>query len=303
MDSQNLELIRSEAEHWLRDSEPPVPWYPRQSGLPRRRAVKIIATRGCWAGCDFCGFHRVALLNKNRPPAPVLEIAQATAELAHSPAADLVKLVTGLSFGEPSLYFTRLIAAVKRQSGLPVYAFSAVEIDHLCRRENRPARQILTEWRDAGMDHIGPGGSELLVDSVRQQVAPYRLSVERFLEIHRVAHQSGIKTVAGLMIDGHTNYEHILEHLDHLQTLSAGLEYLELQCFDPEGSGLAMVPGPRLDQILRTLKAIKAMLPKVAVHLNLRAIASDDAEILLAEAGLNGVIETLGEIEPSSAWS
>lgn len=291
---------RALSEHWLLDSELPLPFYPQQGGLPRTRSIKIIVTRGCWAGCDFCGFSQPVLLTRKRPPAPVIAISAALLGIRQAPAADLVKLVTGLSFAEPTIYFSKLIEAIRRQSNLPIQAFSAVEVDHLSRRDNRPARQILSEWRSAGMDRLGPGGSELLVDRERQSVAPYRPSVGRWLEIQAVAQQVGLKTTLGLMVDRHTSADHMLEHLDRIRPLASELAQIEVQPFEPEGSRLTMLAAPRFDQILRTVKAIRSLYGDVPLFLNQRTVASADAEVLLAHAGLSGLLHTIAEVEPST---
>ena len=298
IDADHQAALRHEAEHWLFDSEPPVSLYPRQEGLPRIRVAKVIATRGCWAQCTFCNFSYLVKRNRRSAPAPVIDIAQVRHAVRERAPVDVIKLVTGLSFGEPSMYFTQLIASVRERRDARVQAFSAVELDQLSRRENCSARQILVQWRQAGMDQLGPGGSELLIDEVRQRVSPYRLSTERFLEIHKVAHQSGLTSVAGLLIDRQTKPEHILEHLDRLSTIASGLDAIELQCFEPEKSPLSIVPGARLDQILRALKAIKTMYPHLPVRLNQRTIFSIDREVLLAEAGLDSVLQTVWEVEP-----
>lgn len=297
-DGDRRAALRHEAEHWFFDSEPPLSLYPRQDALPRIRVGKVIATRGCWAQCTFCNFSHLVKRNRGSAPAPTIDIAQARHAVQRQAPVEVIKLVTGLSFGEPSLYFTELIAAVRGRPDARVQAFSAVELDHLSRRENCSARQILAQWRQAGMDQLGPGGSELLIDEVRQGVSPYRLSTERFLEIHKVAHQSGLKSVAGLLMDSQTKPEHILEHLDRLGTIVSGLDALELQCFEPEKSPLSIMARPRLDQILRALKAIKTMFPNLPVRLNQRTIFSVDREVLLAEAGLNSVLQTVWEVEP-----
>ncbi len=288
----------AEMQHRLTDGPTPTPVHPRPQPPARWRQAKVIVTRACWAGCEFCHFSRFVPLALDKTVPPVLGIADAAAELQRAPAFDMVKIVTGLSFQTPLEYFTHLISTLRQATGRPVQAFSAVEVDHLARRLACSGRDILTEWKLHGLDRLGPGGADLLVPTVRPSLARYRISVERWLKIHRVAHTLGLRTAAGLMLDARTPAPDIIEHLNHLRELAEGLDYLELQPLEPDHTALAPVRPPQLDQLLRVAVAAKQLLPNLPLHIHRRHIRSADAEVLLADAGVDRVIETVVEVEP-----
>lgn len=264
--------------------------------LPRIRVAKIIPTRACWAGCRFCSFSRYEPMD---PTFRVTPLSPDAAEAAvRGVDADTVKITGGLSIPHRSDYLTGLIARLRAAASVPIQAFSAVEVDHFGRRESRPGHELLREWQQAGMTRLGPGGADLLVDEIRQLRSPYRLSRDRWLEIHRLAHARGIPTAAGLVISGADGDEAILAHLEALAPLAEGFTHLEIKWLDTARTPLAVLPPPRLDQQLRTIAAAKALLPTVPIHLHRRFVPDADSEAILAAAGLDAVLETVKAVEP-----
>ncbi len=296
--AQSLTDSSAEARRRLVGGTAPMLLHPRPHPPTHWRQAKLIVTRGCWARCEFCHFSRFVPLSQGKAVPPVLGIPDAVAELQRAPAFDGVKVVTGLSFQAPLEYFTHLIQALREAIGQPVQAFSAVEVDHLARRLASSAREILTEWKRQRLDRLGPGGAELLVPSVRPSLARYRISVERWLEIHRVAHSLGLRTAAGLMFDARTTAAQIIEHLNRLREVCEGLDHIELQPLESAQTALTPIRPPRLDQLLRVAAATKTLWPDLPLHIHLRSIASADAEILLADAGVDRIIETVLEVQP-----
>lgn len=211
---------------------------------------------------------------------------------------DAIKITGGLSIPYRSDYLTALIARLRRASSLPIQAFSAVEVDHFGRRESRPGRELLAEWRQAGMTRLGPGGADLLVDEIRQERSPYRLTRARWLEVHRLAHAHHIPTAAGLMVSGAESEEAIWSHLNALAPLAGGFAHLELKWLDAAGTPLAVLPPPLLDRQLWVIAAAKRVLPGVPIYLHRRFVPDPDAEALLAGAGLDAVLETVAVVEP-----
>ena len=53
-----------------------------------------------------------------------------------------------------------------------IHGMSPPEITHLSKLEKRPVREILKDLKAAGLDSIPGGGAEILVDRVREVIAP-----------------------------------------------------------------------------------------------------------------------------------
>jgi cyclic dehypoxanthinyl futalosine synthase len=68
----------------------------------------------------------------------------------------------------------------------------------------------------AGLDSLPGGGAEVLVDRVRQEISPHKISSAKWLEVMAIAHGLGLKTTATMMIG---TVETIEERISHLQKI------------------------------------------------------------------------------------
>ena len=65
------------------------------------------------------------------------------------------------------------------------------------------------------------GGAEILVQRVRDRVAPKKASADRWLEIMELAHQEGMKTTVTMMYGMGETLADRLEHLEKIRALQA----------------------------------------------------------------------------------
>jgi CofH subfamily radical SAM domain protein len=72
---------------------------------------------------------------------------------------------------------------------------------------------VLTQLHQAGLDSIPGAGGEILVDNVRDFIAPKKIDSNRWLEIHEAAHEAGMHTTATMMYGVGESWEDRLEHL------------------------------------------------------------------------------------------
>jgi cyclic dehypoxanthinyl futalosine synthase len=54
-----------------------------------------------------------------------------------------------------------------------------------------PLREVISRFKEAGLGSIPGGGGEILVDSVRQRIAPLKCKTDQWLEVMQVAHELG----------------------------------------------------------------------------------------------------------------
>src|SRR5690606_2747941 len=96
------------------------------------------------------------------------------------------------------------------------HALSAPELDHLAKLDKRPVEDVIWDLKAAGLGSVPGAGAELLVERVRRIIAPKKMKVERWLEVHRRLHEAGLRTSA-TMLYGHV--ETAAERIEHLQRL------------------------------------------------------------------------------------
>ena len=83
-----------------------------------------------------------------------------------------------------------------------IHAFSPPEFNHFAEVFKMPMREVIAKFKEAGLGSIPGGGGEILVDRVRNRIAPLKCNSDRWLEAMAIAHELGLKSSATMMF-GH----------------------------------------------------------------------------------------------------
>jgi cyclic dehypoxanthinyl futalosine synthase len=108
-----------------------------------------------------------------------------------------------------------------------------------------PIAEVITKFREAGLGSIPGGGGEILVDRIRNRIAPLKCDSDHWLEVMRIAHGMGMNSSATMMF-GHV--ETIDDRLEHLQRLrdtqdeTGGFTAFICWTFQPENTKLRAEP-------------------------------------------------------------
>jgi cyclic dehypoxanthinyl futalosine synthase len=139
-------------------------------------------------------------------------------------------------------YYEDLFRSIKERYPIHLHALSPPEIQHIARRSKLGIPETLTRLRDAGLDSIPGGGAEILVDRVRDVIAPKKTRSAEWLNVMRHAHRLGMSTTATMMY-GHV--ETLAERIEHmrrireLQDETHGFRAFISWTFQPQGTRLA----------------------------------------------------------------
>ena len=79
--------------------------------------------------------------------------------------------------------------------------------------------EVLRRLKDAGLDSLPGGGAEILVDRVREQLAPGKADTKAWLGVMREAHRQGIPGTATMMFGSIETLEERVEHLRAIRDL------------------------------------------------------------------------------------
>ena len=111
-----------------------------------------------------------------------------------------------------------LLAHVKNKyPNFNIHGFSPSEFIHFRDVFNEPLEKIIGDFKAAGLGSIPGGGGEILVDSVRQRVAPLKAMSKDWLEVMDVAHRLGLYSSATMMFGHVETIDDRIEHLDRLR--------------------------------------------------------------------------------------
>ncbi|MDD2364591.1 MAG: aminofutalosine synthase MqnE [Desulfuromonadaceae bacterium] len=202
----------------------------------------INPTNICVNRCAFCAFSRTAG-EEGAYTLAIDEICRRAKE-AEGEGATEVHIVGGLHPDLTFEYYEEALCAIRKASpSLHIKAFTAVEIEYFSRITGLTIEQIFERLINAGLGSMPGGGAEILVEEVRQKICPEKISGERWLEIIRLAHISGLKSNA-TMLYGHV--ESIADRVNHMEMLrnlqdeTGGFQAFIPLAFQPENSDLKL---------------------------------------------------------------
>jgi aminodeoxyfutalosine synthase len=174
-------------------------------------------TNICIASCDFCSFAR----KPKEEGAYTMSIDEAVHRviMAREEGATEVHIVGGLNPKCLIEYYSELIAAIKQAvPAIHVKAFTAVEIDFFKKFEKDMSYEdIFNRLIEAGLDSMPGGGAEIFSRAVRDEMCPDKISADKWVEIHQLAHSKGLKTNATMLAGIGEEPEERIDHLDILR--------------------------------------------------------------------------------------
>ncbi len=228
--------------------------------------MRFEATNVCEASCRFCAFQK---LEEGMPGAHTTTHEAAWAELANFPDPKLTELhmVNGLNPHLPFEWYEELLRGWKRvRPGIHLKCFTAVEIHYFAQKFGMSYREVLERMRAAGLDSLPGGGAEILHADVRRRIAQGKCDGDQYLEVHRVAHQLGMRTNCTMLYGHIETFEHRVDHLLRLRALqdeTAGFQCFIALAFHNENNGLERLPEPTAWDDLRTLAVSRLLLDNV----------------------------------------
>lgn len=173
-------------------------------------------TNVCNAFCTFCAFYR-APQHEEGYVLPFEEIAQKIRE-TYEAGGNQILLQGGHNPKLKIDYYEDLFGRLKETfPDLWLHALSPPEIVHIYKSSRLSLTETLERLRAAGLDSIPGGGAEILVDSVRRQLATNKCSSDEWLEVMEEGHRQGLRSTATMMFGHVETLEQRIEHLDRLR--------------------------------------------------------------------------------------
>ena len=197
-------------------------------------------TNVCNVYCKFCAFYRT----EKDADHYVLTHEELDAKLDELSAAGGVQIL--MQGGHhPKLQFDwylELLTHIRaKYPHINIHGFSPPEFQHFAEVFKMPLRQVISEFKAAGLGSIPGGGGEILVDRVRKRIAPLKCDSNAWLEVMQIAHELGLKSSATMMFGHVETIEDRIEHLQRLrdqQDASGGFTAFICWTFQPENTVL-----------------------------------------------------------------
>jgi cyclic dehypoxanthinyl futalosine synthase len=176
-------------------------------------------TNVCVADCGFCAFAR----RPKHGEGYTLSFEQIGTKIDELKAIGGVQILIqgGHNPYIPFEWYLDLMKYIKRHHPIHIHGFSPSEIDFFAKLFRMDAIEVIRELRKAGLDSIPGGGGEILVQRVRDIVAPKKAGADRWLEIMELAHNEGMKTSVTMMEGPGESLAERLEHLQRVKEVQA----------------------------------------------------------------------------------
>jgi cyclic dehypoxanthinyl futalosine synthase len=156
-------------------------------------------TNVCIYRCRFCAFYRT-VKDADAYVLPFDEIAAKVSETVSGGGTGIL-LQGGVHPDLRISYYEKLLADLKKTfPQIHLHAFSVPEIWYLAKLEKLPVREVIERLVAAGLESIPGGGAEILEDETRRQIwSRTKASTDQWLNVHRQAHELGLRTTATMM--------------------------------------------------------------------------------------------------------
>jgi 7,8-didemethyl-8-hydroxy-5-deazariboflavin synthase CofH subunit len=166
----------------------------------------------CVKACGFCAFSRGHLAEQGYF-LPVEEIIRRGQEARELGATEIC-VQAGLAPGIDGWHYIKLCRALKKAlPDIHIHGFSPEEVLYGSTLSGLSIRDYLTALKDAGVGSLPGTSAEILVDEVRQQISPGRITTAQWIELIQAAHELGIPTTSTIMYGHLETAQHKAAHL------------------------------------------------------------------------------------------
>ena len=200
-------------------------------------------TNFCTESCTFCAFYR-PLKGPAAKEGYILEFEtiydKIKETLEHGGTGVLMQ--GGLHPDLKIDWHEKMLSGIKQRfPKIHLHCYSASEIIAIAEYSNLSIRDTISRLRDAGLDSIPGGGAEILDDEVRYRIARLKCLTDDWLNVHRTAHQLGMRTTATMMFGVGENIENRVNHFQRLYDLqqeTGGFTAFIPWSFQPQNTAL-----------------------------------------------------------------
>ena len=175
-------------------------------------------TNVCAASCQMCAFYRKDGADDAYTLTPQ-EIEQRVG-IAKQMGATEVHIVGGFHPNLPLEYYEDMMRAIKKSHPqLNIKALTAAEIFFLSKLTKNSTREILSRFKDAGLDSMPGGGAELFHPDIRNKIVRGKCTGQEWLDVIEEAHNLGIKSNVTILYGHIEKPEHVIDHLIKIREL------------------------------------------------------------------------------------
>jgi aminodeoxyfutalosine synthase len=209
------------------------------------RNFHIEPTNICVFDCKFCSYSRLLKQKEEGWELTEAQILEKVRSYDGQPITE-VHIVGGVHPKMGLQYFADLIRKIKEiRPDIHVKAFTAVELEYMCRKAKVSYREGLQILKDHGQDSLPGGGAEIFDEEIRAKICEDKCTSAQWLEIHETAHSLGMRSNATILYGHIESYAHRIDHMNRLRQLqdkTGGFQTFIPLKFRNQGNQMSDIP-------------------------------------------------------------
>ena len=169
--------------------------------------------------CKFCSYSKLLKHKQEGWELSPEDILKKMEEYKDQPITE-VHIVGGVHPKMGLHYFANLIKKIKEiRPDIHVKAFTAVELEYMCRKAKVSFEEGLQILKSHGQDSLPGGGAEIFDEDIREKICNDKCSSKQWLEIHETAHKLGMPSNATMLYGHIEEPRHLIDHMHRLREL------------------------------------------------------------------------------------
>lgn len=222
-------------------------------------------TNVCVYRCNFCSF-RADLKSPRGYLMSDQQILERGQEAVENGCTEM-HIVGGLHHLQGFEWYRNLLQILHdAYPQLHLKAWTAVEINWFEHLTKSSVREVLQQLVAAGLGSLPGGGAEIFHPEIRDQICEHKADASKWIEIHRTAHQLGLRSNCTMLYGHLERAEHRIDHLLRLRELqdeTGGFQTFIPLAFHPENNELSHLPKPTAVLDLRTVAISRLLLDNI----------------------------------------
>ncbi len=224
--------------------------------------IHLNPTNVCVYRCKFCAFRSDLKAEKSYVfDEPMIQERVLEAKAA---GATEIHVVGGLHHQKKFDWYVDVVRVIHETwPEIHIKAWTGVEINWFAHLTKKPYRWILEQLIDAGLGSLPGGGAEIFDEGVRSQICEHKADSQSWIDIHRTAHELGLRSNATMLYGHVEEARHRIDHLCRLRDLqdqTGGFQTFIPLAFHPENTGMDEIIKPSGTMDLRTIAISRLML-------------------------------------------
>lgn len=183
------------------------------------RNFHVEPTNICVFDCKFCSYSRLLKQKDEGWEMTEEQILDKVRSYDGKPVTE-VHIVGGVHPKMGLQYFADLIRKIKEiRPDIHVKAFTAVELDYMCRKAKVSYEEGLRILKEHGQDSLPGGGAEIFDEAIRNEICADKCTSAQWLDMHRTAHRLGMPSNATMLYGHIESFAHRVDHMERLRQL------------------------------------------------------------------------------------